>query len=239
MFQIITELLKHNGKWLFFSGLALPAPQCPKHRLNRLRGRTTMLPERAYCLCLMHPELSSLRRGSKALLFLDSCCGFGSIPLEVTAIAEREKKNIITLSADNELSSLEMAATNFESSSMGVQAGLHGLDQALMWNAYGKGQSAGFREGIIDGVVTDLPWGIRELTPRAISALYPALLRFVGNAVIDGGYGVFLCQRDRIFLGAIQSNEKMWEVLEQQVGSIYHLPREKYGMTDWLHCFRR
>ena len=172
----------------------------------------------------MHPVLRSpAANPSKALFFVDPCSGLGSIPIEIAAIAKRDGKKIVSLAADNELPSLENAAINATKSSVECRAGLNGLDKGLLWTGYGKRHSGGFREGTIDGVVTDLPWGIRELSSKAISALYPALLRFLGEAVIDGGTGVFLCQRDRVFLAAVQSNYKMWEVLEPQVSICFML----------------
>lgn len=221
----MTELLHDEGRLYFLSGIALNAPTTPKHRLDRLRGRTTMLPERAYCLCLLHPLLKTPHTRNNAMVFLDPCSGFGSIPLEIAAIAQRNKLNIISLAADNEQPSLEKGIANALSSGMGSQAGLSGVQDGLLWSGRGFGHSGGFREAVIDGVVCDLPWGIKELTPKAVSALYPALLRFLGHATVDGGSGVFLCQRDRIFLGAVKSNDRMWEVSEHRVSLIEELSK--------------
>lgn len=154
------------------------------------------------------------------MIFLDPCSGFGSIPLEIAAIAQRDCKHIISLAADNELPSLEKGVVNATNSQLGSNAGLGGVQTGLLWSGRGIGHSGGFRDAILDGVVSDLPWGIKELTPKAVSALYPALLRFLGHAVIEGGYGVFLCQRDKIFLAAIKSNDRMWEVSEHRVSPL-------------------
>lgn len=151
------------------------------------------------------------------MFFLDPCAGFGSVPLELAAIAKRDNLKFASIAADNELPSLEKASINILSGNMDVQAGLTGLDQGVLWSGYGKGRSGGFREGILDGVITDLPWGIKELTPRAVTALYPALLRTLGHAARDGAYGVFLCQRERIFRAALLQNNWMWEEEEMHV----------------------
>lgn len=165
------------------------------------------------------------------MAFLDPCSGFGSIPLEIAAIARREKLNIISFSADNEYPSLQKGMMNATNAHLDSKAGLHGIECGILWSGRGAGFSGGFREGTLDGVVSDLPWGIKELTPRAISALYPALLRFLGHAVVDGGYGVFLCQRETIFLGAVKSNDWMWEVSEHRVSLFVCTPRSR-AYTD-------
>lgn len=193
-----------------------------------------MLPERAYCLCLLHPTLNNPQAGEETRIFLDPCSGFGSIPLEIAAIAERDGKKVVSLAADNELPSIEKGNENAKNSRIGSQAGLSGVQVGLLWSGRGTGHSGGFREAVIDGLISDLPWGIKELTPKAVSALYPALLRFLGNAIIDGGYGVFLCQRDKIFLGAVKGNDRMWEVSEHRVSSF-----EAISTTDKLTACHR
>lgn len=87
--------------------------------------------------------------------------------------------------------------------------------------ATGEDTQGGFRERSLDGIITDLPWGIRELTPAAVARLYPALLRFLGSAVVDGCYGVFLCVRDKIFTRAVEDSKNMWELYSRKVSCYF------------------
>jgi hypothetical protein len=198
-----------------------------------------MLAERAYCFCQLHPAFQEMResKSRKAMVFLDPCAGFGSIPLELSGVSKRDSLNIINLAADNELPSLEKALENAVAAHAGVKKGLSGMDASLLWTGYGTGHSGGFREGVLDGIIADLPWGIRELSAKAISTLYPALLRFLGHATANGAYGIFLCWREKTFLAAVRSNDRMWEVTDHRVSlffsahEVYLRDKSDYVMT--------
>ena len=103
--------------------------------------------------------------------------------------------------------------------SLGIESGLSGLDYSVLWDGRGQPVSGGFREGSIDGIVCDLPWGVRELSINAVGRLYPALLRMLGHACSQGAIAIFLCAREKVFFDAVRQNEKYWEILSTRVSS--------------------
>ena len=174
MAQVLAEILPGASAEfpsIVSYSIALPLPrQGPSHRsFARISGRTSLRPARAYCLCLLHPGLSttaSAEDTNKKLsqLFFDPCGGLGSIPLEIAAICRRDKLKISCLSGDIELPSLEGAAKNFKSAQLGLDAGLAGIDASLLIDGRGKGRSGGLKDGILDGI------------SKQVSLLYNALL---------------------------------------------------------------
>ena len=65
--------------------------------------------------------------------------------------------------------------------------------------------------------VTDLPWGVRELTNKAVAVLYPRLLRTLAAAMRPGGYAILLCGNRKQLSIAIAQNEATWEHIAEKV----------------------
>ena len=65
--------------------------------------------------------------------------------------------------------------------------------------------------------MTDLPWGVRELTNKAVAALYPRLLRALAAAMRPGSYAVLLCGNKKQLGIAIAQNEAIWEQTAEKV----------------------
>lgn len=150
---------------------------------------------------------------------MDPCSGTGSIPIELAAIAERFNRYLVPVAADNELPSLAHGLVNSKLGNVDMSRGLRGVDAPIFWDGHGRGVSGGLRQGCLDGVITDLPWGQRELSTRAVVKLYPLLLETLGHAIVDGGIGVFMLWREKTFLAAISGKGNMWEVLFKRVSS--------------------
>lgn len=68
--------------------------------------------------------------------------------------------------------------------------------------------------------VTDLPWGVRELTNKAVAALYPRLLRTLAAAMRPGGFAILLCGNRKQLSIAIAQNEAIWERIAEKVRTI-------------------
>ena len=219
--------------------IELPPPkQGPSHRTcSRISGRTSLRPARAYCLCLLHPDLAPVQPGiiSKraSKIFLDPCGGLGSIPLELAAISRRDSLKITCLSSDIELPSLEGAAKNFAAAEFASSAGLAGVDTPILLDGRGMGKSGGFRQNALDGIsgclapcckaqlisqaVTDLPFGIRELSASATASLYPLLLRVLATCTAPGAHGVFLTAKKKYFEHAVNENQAQWKSISERV----------------------
>jgi 23S rRNA G2445 N2-methylase RlmL len=156
--------------------------------------------------------------GPAASVLFDPCSGLGSIPIELAAFIRRDMLRLVALSADNERPSLEGALQNAASSGVAASRGTHGLDAGVLWDGRGPPFSSGFREGVLGGVISDLPWGLRELSVNAVSKLYPLLLKRLGHACSDDAFGVFLVHRDKVFLMALQQNSSKWKYVTRRVG---------------------
>lgn len=161
MIQVLAEILPGSSAEFpsivcYSIALPLPRQSSPHRSFTRISGRTSLRPARAYCLCLLHPDLATTtaedtnKKSSK--LFFDPCGGLGSIPLEIAAIRRRDKLKISCLSGDIELPSLEGAAKNFQAAQLGLNAGLAGIDASLLIDGRGKGRSGGLKDGILDGI---------------------------------------------------------------------------------------
>ena len=149
--------------------------------------------------------------------FLDPCSGLGSIPIELMATSRRDNLNIVALSADIELPSLANAEGNNRLAGLHKGRGFQGLDAGLLWDGRGLPFSSGFRDEIIDGIVCDLPWGVRELSMNAVGKLYPAMLDMLGRACSNGAYAVFLCSRASLFTDILSRDEQVWEFISERV----------------------
>lgn len=222
--------------WQILSGIALPPPRQPTahRRSERTTGRTSLRPERAYCLALLHPSLSpstflqtTLPSNSKALLFLDPCSGLGSIPIEVQAIARREGLGALCLAADNERPSLVNAKKNVIDCQLSPAHGAMGLDAGILWDGKGKGFSGGIRPGMVDGIVSDLPWGVRELSAHAINKLYPLLLRTLGDVCSDGAHAVLLSAKDKPLSMSMNNLPTVWALESKRVSSCSHMENQR------------
>ena len=188
----------------------------PTHRTNtRAAGRTSLQSARAYALCLLHPVFTPIETSRmQGNVFLDPCSGVGSIPLELAAISRRDGRSYTVLAADVELPSLERGNTNFLNGSHSYHQGANGNDSGTLWSGLGSG---GFRSGVIDGIVSDLPWGHRELTKSAVGRLYPKLLRTLGDATSDGGHAVFVLWLENVFVQAVNNSASLWTIVHRRV----------------------
>jgi hypothetical protein len=129
--------------------------------------------------------------------------------------------------------SLEGAAKNFTAAGFASSAGLAGVDTPILLDGRGIGKSGGFRQNILDGIggcptpcckaqlisqaVTDLPFGIRELSASATASLYPLLLRFLAACTAPCARGVFLTAKKKYFEHAVSENAAHWELISERV----------------------
>lgn len=161
LYQILMELLpgfSEDSPITLIYSVALPPPnRLSAHRsFNRVHGRTSLVPSRAYCLCLLHPELSRKAADQSkevvSKILFDPCGGLGSIPLEIAAIARREDLRVSCLSGDIELPSLNAALENSQRATFGLSSGLGGVDAGLLIDGRGQGRTGGFRADVLDGI---------------------------------------------------------------------------------------
>ncbi|KAI8385030.1 S-adenosyl-L-methionine-dependent methyltransferase [Radiomyces spectabilis] len=157
-------------------GLNVPVPD-PKYRNRVHLGRTSLNPCIAHCLT----RLADPKPGQ---LILDMCCGTGTIPIEGAS----KYPNTLWIGSEVHPKTLCMKAKgNME------HANLKNVELML-----GDGRRLHFRDGCIDTVVSDWPWGLRESTYAQIQKLYPKFVRQMGNVLRVGGKALVVTQGQKL-----------------------------------------
>ncbi|KZT52572.1 hypothetical protein CALCODRAFT_82865 [Calocera cornea HHB12733] len=195
--------------------VALPAPAPAAHRLPQLVGPTPLAPPIAHLLALIY--LLAAPPGASPLA-LDPFSGLGSIPRELLALARQRQHPLHVLAGDISLPSLLLSQQNTPRILSALQySALHALP---------------LRGPALGGWLSDLPWGTRHLSPRQLSALYPAVLRRLAAVVGAGGAGVAMSAARRTMDGALRGARRWWATeacWEARVG----------GRAVWVWLLRR
>ncbi|KAK9712940.1 hypothetical protein K7432_006804 [Basidiobolus ranarum] len=136
----------------------------PLNLRNRTQfGRTSLRPTIAYCMT----RLANISPGQ---LVIDTCCGVGTIPIE----GALSNSQALFLGGDvDEDAIYTRGAANI----------LHTKDRnrvdLCLWSA----KKLPFRDGIVDAVVSDLPWGRREGSFQSNCKLYPKLMKEIARVL--------------------------------------------------------
>ncbi|KAG8960762.1 THUMP domain-containing protein 3 [Tulasnella sp. 419] len=199
-------------------------------------GRTALSPVTAHLLTWVHPVFSPFHPHNTAKpaltddnpqcgatpVFLDPCCGTGAIPLEIVNSAYHQGLGVFVLCGD--------LVTHNAKDTIGLMSGVTGESNfdVVRWDVACIGSP--LRAGTVDGIVTDLPWGHREATPRMIEKLYPKFLKTFARMMTFGGYVVVLTSARPLFKRLVQGNKKWKEI---PLGKEWHIDAEDDGSSTW------
>ena len=145
---------------------------------------STLRPSTAYVLL----TIADLQPGET---ILDFVCGIGTIPIH----AKFMNPMCFSLGAEIDSDAVRQAAENARSTSVEV----------VQWDS----RRIPLRDGCIDVIVADMPFGIRCGSHRSNARLYPMVLRETSRILRCGGRAVFLVMAKKLFLGSIASRRAL------------------------------
>ncbi|GAA5811262.1 hypothetical protein MFLAVUS_004695 [Mucor flavus] len=193
---ILSRFTDHSNKdaVILLLGVELPLKD-PKQRNRLYYGRTSMNPAIAYCLV----KLADPKPGQ---LVLDMCCGTGTIPIEGASLY----KDTFWLGAEIREDTLtEKAQGNL------LHCNFKNMDLML-----GDGRKMCYRPGVIDTIISDWPWGIRENSYSQIKAMYPKFMKQMWIALKTYGKAYIVTQGHKIMTYVLKYDwcESMWNTDE-------------------------
>ncbi|KAI8349643.1 S-adenosyl-L-methionine-dependent methyltransferase [Choanephora cucurbitarum] len=184
------------GLWLpdhqFLLGLTLPIrDQAQRHRIYT--GRTSLNPCIAYCLVL----LADPKPGQ---IVFDMCCGTATIPIEGAS----RFKDVFWLGGEVKMETLtELALGNVK------YCGLKNVDLMLS-----DGRKLCYRDGLMDMIVSDWPWGLRENSYKQIQGLYPKFMKQMWRVLKPEGKAYIVTQGHKLMKRVLDYDwcQKLWKV---------------------------
>ncbi|CAO3632438.1 unnamed protein product [Cunninghamella blakesleeana] len=172
----LSSLEEEKRPILFYLGIGIPVADS-KYR-NRIHlGRTSLNPPIASCLA----RLADPQPGE---FILDMCCGTGTIPIEGAS----KYPNSLWIGGEVKIKTLAVKAKENM-----LHAKVSNVELLLS-----DGRLLCFRHGLIDKVVSDWPWGIREGSYSAIQKLYPKFIRQISKVLRKNGKAYIVTQGQKL-----------------------------------------
>ncbi|KAL7320614.1 hypothetical protein PS15m_000484 [Mucor circinelloides] len=176
--------------------LGVDIPLKDQRQRNRVFvGRTSLNPCIAYCLALVADP-------KPGQVILDMCCGTGTIPIEGAS----RFKDVFWLGSEVKVKTVaEKALGNVQ------HCELKNVDLML-----GDGRKLCFRDGLIDSIVSDWPWGIRENSFQQIQGLYPKFVKQMYRVLKPDGKAYIVTQGHKLMKRVLNYDwcQKLWTVDE-------------------------
>ncbi|ORX84426.1 UPF0020-domain-containing protein [Anaeromyces robustus] len=154
-------------KYKILYGITLPLNNYIKndksinHRNRCKFGRTSLRPTVAYCIS----RFSNIQPG---MVVVDPCCGVGTIPIEASCLCPSAMYYGGDIDQD-EINNCALANIKYMTKLTGKRPPI----DIFIWNC----KKIPFGENSVDRIITDLPWGFRELSYVENRRLYPPLFR--------------------------------------------------------------
>ncbi|KAG0323069.1 THUMP domain-containing protein 3, partial [Dissophora globulifera] len=181
-------------------GMALPLDfsHCP-YRFRPLDGRTSLKIESAFTLL----AFADPKPGN---VVVDTCCGVGTIPIVGAShyplcffVGFEVKPENIDKAVENSRGMLQRAQ---EQRSMTMTTATKLVPPSLF---VGDARAACLRSGLVDLIVSDLPWGQRESSHRMNCKLYPKLVREVTRLLRVGGRAVLVTGERKLLMRQLEA----------------------------------
>ncbi|CAO3693727.1 unnamed protein product [Rhizopus microsporus] len=173
-------------------GLNIPIED-QKYRNRLFFGRTSLNPCIAYCLAM----IAQPRPGQ---IILDMCCGTGTIPIEGAS----RFPNTFWLGGEVKVKTLaEKGRGNV------LHANLQNVDLLLS-----DGRKMCLRNGTVDTIVSDWPWGLRENSFQQIQGLYPKFMKQMWRVLQPKGKAYIVTQGNKLMHRVLKYDwcQKQWKV---------------------------
>ncbi|CAO0789957.1 unnamed protein product [Mucor circinelloides] len=184
----------NNQSVILLLGVIIPLKD-QRQRNRVFVGRTSLNPCIAYCLALVADP-------KPGQVILDMCCGTGTIPIEGAS----RFKDVFWLGSEVKVKTVaEKALGNVQ------HCELKNVDLML-----GDGRKLCFRDGLIDSIVSDWPWGIRENSFQQIQGLYPKFVKQMYRVLKPDGKAYIVTQGHKLMKRVLNYDwcQKLWTVDE-------------------------
>eukprot|EP00475_Leptophrys_vorax_P017847 TRINITY_DN243_c1_g1_i5.p1 TRINITY_DN243_c1_g1~~TRINITY_DN243_c1_g1_i5.p1 ORF type:complete len:325 (-),score=48.52 TRINITY_DN243_c1_g1_i5:326-1300(-) len=169
-----------------------------RFRHSECNHRTMLHPALAYSLA----RICELKSGE---VFCDPLSGTGTIPIEAAMLCP----GIISINGDLDGEPLLHFVQNTKVSEV-----RHKIIDVVNWDA--SLLSSTVREGFVDVVCSDLPFGHRCGSLSSIHTLYPKVLSGICYMLRPGGRAILLAMYRKAMYAAVQANDAM--ILEKEIG---------------------
>ncbi|KAG2212623.1 hypothetical protein INT47_000599 [Mucor saturninus] len=191
--DVLSRISNHCSEKSVILLLGVGIPIKDQKQRNRLfYGRTSLNPCIAYCLA----KLADPKPGQ---IVLDMCCGTGTIPIEGASrfkntlwLGSEVKSKVIAEKAQGNLMHCKIQNAEF---------------------SIGDGRKLCYRPGIVDSIVSDWPWGLRENSYSQIKSLYPKFMKQMWNVLKPNGKAYIITQGHKIMTYVLKYDwcESMWK----------------------------
>ncbi|KAI8973014.1 S-adenosyl-L-methionine-dependent methyltransferase [Pilobolus umbonatus] len=213
-YEIMAIWYKRKEEVIYTLGITLYTYH--KFRNRVVVGRTSLTPPIAYCLSLLvQPEPGEI--------ILDMCCGTATLPIEG---ASRYKDSFWLGSEVDEDTLMNKARLN-----MG-HCKYNNVELVV-----GDGRSLPFRNGSIDTILSDWPWGIREGSFGKIQKLYPLFMKQMYRVLTKEGKAYILCQNPKIVKRILDYDwcQDMFHIHSVIPMNIGGMEVKLFLLQKWLH----
>ncbi|KAI9271974.1 putative RNA methylase family UPF0020-domain-containing protein [Sporodiniella umbellata] len=174
--QKVSRLAKGKEGVVLLVGLNIPI-QDQKHRNRVFFGPTSLNPCIAYCLAM----IANPKPGE---VVFDICCGTGTIPIEG---ASRYPETLWLGGEIKPKTLAEKARGNL------LHTNLSNVDLLLS-----DSRKLCLRDGTVDSIVSDWPWGLRENSYQQIQGLYPKFMKQMWRLLKDDGKAYIVTQGQKL-----------------------------------------
>merc|ERR1712156_439820 len=156
-------------------------------------------------------KLADIKKGE---VLYDPMCGVGSIPIEAASM-ENLNPLCLSIGSDNYAKCIESFRDNYRTFER-ADCRLNSIQAALM-----DVKNLPFRNGVVDVVITDMPFGKRIGTKELNRELYGSFLTELGRVVKSGGEGraVLLTSDKQAMSNALSSkiNGMLWKKVHERM----------------------
>lgn len=189
--QLLSRLsAEDSNNVILLVGLNIPI-QDQKHRNRVFFGPTSLNPCIAYCLAM----IADPKPGQ---IVFDMCCGTGTIPIEG---ASRYPKTFWLGGEIKSRTLTEKARGNL------LHTKLNNADLLLS-----DSRKLCLRDKMVDSIVSDWPWGLRENSYQQIQGLYPKFMKQMWRLLKDGGKAYIVTQGQKLMTIVLRYDwcKKQW-----------------------------
>ncbi|OUM58325.1 hypothetical protein PIROE2DRAFT_64487 [Piromyces sp. E2] len=175
-------------KYKILYGITLPLNNYVKndksinHRNRCKFGRTSLRPTVAYCIS----RFSNIQSG---MIVVDPCCGVGTIPIEASCLCPTAMYYGGDIDQD-EINDCALANIKYMTKLTGKRPPI----DIFIWNC----KKIPFGDNSVDRIVTDLPWGFRELSYVENRRLYPPLFREYSRIIKPSGLIILMTSQRKL-----------------------------------------
>jgi tRNA pseudouridine synthase 8/2,5-diamino-6-(5-phospho-D-ribitylamino)-pyrimidin-4(3H)-one deaminase len=177
---------------------AVHRPLLPGHLIE---GGTVLARHRSYTLALALCVIEA--KQSEPLVIWEPCVGSGSIAIELDNTLRKRKCQYTIYGSDIISEEIDRAIETCRLCKTSEQVKLSQVDSTELEASIAF---LGGR-GVVDGIITDLPWGRRVSNHVSLARLYPALLKVWVEVLKPGGTVVVMTAENNTFSRALKAHE--------------------------------